>query len=139
MANTTYGVNDALAVKLWSNRMDVEALKETVAGEYMGSGAGSLAQIMTETTKGAGDSIRYGIRMLATGAGTTENESQEGNEESLTRYSDTLLINEIGHAHRVKAEGTIDRQRVPYDLREESYDSLKDWFADRINVCALAA
>lgn len=133
MATHTIGVNDALAVKLWSNRMDVEALKETTAYEFMGTGAGSLCQIMTETQKGAGDSIKWGIRMLATGEGTTENETQEGNEEGLTRYSDTMVINELGHAHRVRAEGTIDRQRVPYDMREECYDSLKDWTADRID------
>lgn len=134
MAVHTIGVNDALAVKLWSNRMDVEALKETTAYEFMGTGAGSLCQIMTETQKGAGDSIKWGIRMLATGDGTTENETQEGNEEGLTRYSDTMLINELGHAHRVRAEGTIDRQRVPYDMREECYDSLRDWSADRIDT-----
>jgi N4-gp56 family major capsid protein len=134
MSTHTIGVNDALAVKLWSNRMDVEALKETVASEYMGSGAGSLCQIMTETQKGAGDSIKWGIRMLANGEGTTENETQEGNEEGLTRYSDSLLINELGHAHRVRNEGTIDRQRVPYNMREECYDSLKDWYADRIDT-----
>lgn len=134
MAVHTIGVNDALAVKLWSNRMDVEALKETTAYEFMGTGAGSLAQIMTETQKGAGDSIKWGIRMLATGEGTTENETQEGNEEGLTRYSDVMVINELGHAHRVRAEGTIDRQRVPYDMREECYDSLKDWTADRVDT-----
>lgn len=134
MAVATYGVNDPLAVKLWSKRMDVEALKETTAYEYMGSGAGSLVQIMTETSKGDGDFVKWGIRILAIGEGTTENETQEGNEEGLTRYSDGLVINELGHAHRVKNEGkTIDRQRVPYDLREESYDSLKDWFAARID------
>lgn len=134
MAVHTIGVNDALAVKLWSNRMDVEALKETTAYEFMGTGAGSLCQIMTETQKGAGDSIKWGIRMLATGEGTTENETQEGNEEGLTRYSDIMVINELGHAHRVRAEGTIDRQRVPYDMREECYDSLKDWSADRFDT-----
>lgn len=134
MATHTIGVNDALAVKLWSNRMDVEALKETTAYEFMGTGAGSLCQIMTETQKGAGDSIKWGIRMLASGEGTTENETQEGNEEGITRYSDVLLINELGHAHRVRAEGTIDRQRVPYNMREECYDSLKDWYADRIDT-----
>lgn len=134
MATHTIGVNDALAVKLWSNRMDVEALKETTAYEFMGTGAGSLCQIMTETQKGAGDSIKWGIRMLATGEGTTENETQEGNEEGITRYSDVLLINELGHAHRVRAEGTIDRQRVPYNMREECYDSLKDWSADRVDT-----
>lgn len=134
MATHTIGVNDALAVKLWSNRMDVEALKETTAGEFMGTGAGSLCQIMTETQKGAGDSVKWGIRMLATGEGTTENQTQEGNEEGLTRYSDLMVINELGHAHRVRNEGTIDRQRVPYNMREECYDSLKDWTADRIDT-----
>lgn len=134
MAVHTIGVNDALAVKLWSNRMDVEALKETTAYEFMGTGSGSLCQIMTETQKGAGDSVKWGIRMLATGEGTSENETQEGNEEGLTRYSDIMLINELGHAHRVRAEGTIDRQRVPYDMREECYDSLKDWTADRFDT-----
>lgn len=134
MATTSYGVNDALARKLWSNRMDVEALKETTAYEFMGSGSSNLAQIMSETTKESGDSIRFGIRMLPTGDGTTENETQEGDEEGLTRYHDTLLINEIGHAHRTKWKGTIDLQRVPYDVREECYDSLKDWFADRIDT-----
>jgi N4-gp56 family major capsid protein len=134
MSIATQGVNDALTVKLWSQRMDVEALKETTAYEFMGEGAGSLCQIMSETKKGAGDRIRWGIRMLATGAGTTENETQEGNEEGLTRYYDELLINELGHAHRVRNEGTIDRQRVPYDMREECYDSLKDWYADRIDT-----
>lgn len=134
MATTSYGVNDALAVKLWSTRMDVEALKETTAYEFMGSGSGSLAQIMTETQKGAGDSVKWGIRMLPTGEGTSENETQEGNEEGLTRYTDQLVINELGHAHRVKQEGTIDRQRVPYNLREECFDSLKDWLADRVDT-----
>lgn len=134
MSTHTIGVNDALAVKLWSQRMDVEALKETTAYEFMGSGSGALCQIMTETQKGAGDRIRWGIRMLATGAGTSESETQEGNEEGLTRYYDELVINELGHAHRVRAEGTIDRQRVPYDMREECYSSLKDWTADRIDT-----
>ncbi|WP_376710366.1 N4-gp56 family major capsid protein [Pseudochrobactrum lubricantis] len=134
MATTVQPVNDALTVKLWSQRMDVEALKETTAYQYMGEKAGSLCQIMTETKKGAGDQITWGIRMLATGDGTTENEVQEGNEESLTRFNDKMVINELGHAHRVRNEGTIDRQRVPYNMREESYDSLKDWMADRIDT-----
>ena len=134
MAVHTIGVNDALAVKLWSSRMDVEALKETVAYEYMGEDAGSLCQIMTDAQKKAGDRIRWGIRMLPTGEGTTESQTQEGNEESLTRYYDELFINELGHAHRVRNEGTIDRQRVPYDMREECYQSLKDWAADRIDT-----
>ena len=140
MASTSYGVNDALAVKLWSTRMDVEALKDTTAYEFMGSGSGSLCQIMTETQKDSGDSVRFGLRMLLTGDGTTEGQGQEGNEEALTRYHDTLLINELGHAVRVNWKGTISLQRVPYDVRDEAYEGLKLWWQDRVNpVCALAA
>lgn len=134
MATTSYGVNDALAVKLWSKRLDVEALADTQFARFMGSTAGSLAQIMTETEKGPGDQVTWGIRMLASGEGKTENETLEGNEESLTKYSDNLVINELRHAHRVRSEKTIDAQRVPYDLREECYESLKDWFADRLDT-----
>lgn len=134
MATTTYGVNDALTVKLWSRRLDVEALKETSFGRFLGEGSTSLCQIMPDTSKGAGDRVRWGIRMLAAGDGTTESEMQEGNEESLTKYYDEMLINELGHAHRVRNEGTIDAQRVPYDLREECFESLRDWYADRYDT-----
>lgn len=134
MSTYSVPVNDSLAVKLWSQRMDVEALKETVAYEYMGTGAGQLCQIMTETKKDSGDRIRWGLRMLATGAGTSEGQTQEGNEESLTRYYDELMINELGHAHRAKGKTTIDRQRIPYDVQEECFESLRDWWADRIDT-----
>jgi N4-gp56 family major capsid protein len=132
MATQRFGVNDAATVKLWSKRMDAEALYKTIASEYIGKDKSSLAQIQDETQKGAGDYVKFGIRMLAQGDGTTEGETQEGNEESITRYMDGLYINEIGHAHRT-ADGktTIDVQRVPYDLREECYDSLTDWFSAR--------
>lgn len=135
MAITTYGVNDALAVKLWSKRLDVEALKETFYADYVGSTGSYLAQEMTETKKGAGDSITWALRSLLSGEGVTENEVLEGNEESLSTYSDSLIVNELNHAVRVRNKGTIDAQRVPYDLREEAYDALKDWAVDRLNNC----
>lgn len=134
MATTSYGVNDALAVKLWSKRLDVEVLPDTHFARFMSASAGSLAQNMTETEKGPGDQVTWGIRMLAAGEGKTENETLEGNEESLTKYSDAMVINQLRHAHRVKGKHTIDAQRVPYDLREECYESLKDWYADRLDT-----
>lgn len=134
MATTTYGLNDALTVKLWSKRLDVEALKETSFAAFIGEGKESLVQTMPDLQKEAGDRVRWGIRFQASGDGTTENEIQEGNEESLTKHYDEMVINELGHAHRVKHDGTIDVQRVPYDLREECYESLRDWFANRYDT-----
>lgn len=133
MAITSYGVNDALAVKLWSKKLDHEALKYTDIGPLIGTDPNSIIHLKTETQKGKGDRITYGIRMQLSGAGFTENQLAEGNGESLTTYSDSLLINELGHVVGVKSEYTIDQQRVPFDLREEAQGGLRDWYAKRFS------
>lgn len=134
MAITSYGVNDALAVKLWSKKLDHEALKYTDIGALIGTDANSIIHLKTETQKGVGDRITYGIRMQLQGAGFTENQLAEGNGESLTTYSDGLVINELGHVVGVKSEYSIDQQRVPFNLRDEAKDGLKDWYAKRYSV-----
>jgi hypothetical protein len=55
-----------------------------------------------------GDQVTYGIRMQLNGAGFTENQLAEGNGESLSIYSDALVINELGHVVGVKNGNTID-------------------------------
>ena len=134
MATTTYGVNDALAVKLWSQKLAVEALKATPIAPLIGKSANSIIQHKTETTKGKGDKITFGLRMQLRGRGVTEGQSQEGNEESLTTYSDAVYINELSHAVRVKNEQTIDNQRILFDARMEAKDGLRDWYADRLSL-----
>jgi N4-gp56 family major capsid protein len=132
VAVTSYGVNDALAVKLWSKELAVEALKKTYFKDFIGSGAGSLIQLKTETSKGAGDQITFGLRMQASGAGVLGDGVLEGNEESLTTYSDAVLIDQLRHAH--VTGGRMSEQRVPFDLRQECKDSLSDWWANRLDT-----
>jgi N4-gp56 family major capsid protein len=134
MATTSFGVNDALAVKLWSKTLDAEALKYTDIGPLIGDSPNSIIHRKTETSKGAGDQVTYGIRMQLSGSGFTENQLAEGNGESLTLYSDKLVINELGHNVGVKAQGTIDQQRVPFNLRSEARDGLADWWAKRMSM-----
>lgn len=131
MATTSFGVNDALAVKLWSKELAVEALKKTYFANFIGSGASSLIQLKTETSKGAGDKITYGLRMQASGDGVLGDGVLEGNEESLTTYSDAVLIDQLRHAH--VTGGRVSEQRVPFDLRQECKDSLSDWWANRMD------
>lgn len=133
MALTTYGVNDTLAVKLWAKALSAEALKETYIGRFIGTSASSLIHMKTELSKGPGDRLTFGLRMQLSGDGVTEGQTLEGNEESLTTYSDNLLINELSHAVRVKNNGTIDAERVPFNLRDEAKSGLKDWYAGRID------
>lgn len=134
MSTTDFGVNDALAVKLWSKVLDSEALKATEIAPLIGDDAGSIIQRKSETSKGAGDQVTFGIRFQLNGDGFTENELAEGNGESLSIYSDKIIINELGHVVGVKSENTIDQQRVPFTLREEARDGLADWYAKRLSV-----
>ncbi len=134
MAVTEYGVNDALAVKLWSKKLSVEVLKETEIADYMGEDDNSLWQIKTETQKSAGDKITHGLRMQLTGTGVQGDGTLEGNEEQLTTYSDSIYIDQLRHA--VRSGGKMSEQRVPFSVRQEALAGLKDWWVDRLAVSA---
>ena len=58
--------------------------------------------------------------------------SLEGNEESLSTYTDDLYIDQLRHA--VKSAGKMTEQRIPWSIREEAMLGLKDWWAGRIDT-----
>lgn len=134
MAVTTYGVNDTLSNKLWAKKLTAEALKQTYFGKFMGSGSDAMIQMKNETSKTSGDKVTFGLRMQLSGDGVTEAQTLQGNEESLTTYADSILINELHHAVRVKNSTSIDAQRVPFNLRDEGKSGLRDWFANRFDT-----
>ena len=100
MAVTTYGTNNALAVKLWSKRLSVEALKATWIYKFVGEGTEAMIQVKDETSKSAGDQITYGLRMQLNGNGVLGDGTLEGQEEALVTYSDALVINQLRNAVR---------------------------------------
>lgn len=134
MAVTTWGVNDASAVKFWSKTLDAEVLKETFYERFIGSSATSLATQKTEFSNGKGDEVRYSLRYLLNGRGVGEGQVLEGNEEALSIYQDSLRLSELRHAVRFKSDVTIDDQRVPFNTRSEARDAMKDWFPDRLDT-----
>jgi N4-gp56 family major capsid protein len=129
MADTAYGVNANEAVKLWSRKLAREALRKCYIKNFMGPGSDSLIQVKPEVNKGPGDRVRVTLRMQLTGEGTQGDAMQEGNEESLTTFTDDLLINQLRHA--VRSEGKMTEQRIPFNIREEAMMGLSDWWADR--------
>lgn len=132
MAVSSWGTNDPLAVKLWSKKLAVEALKQTWASKFMGMDSSSLIQIKDEAQKSAGDKITYGLRMQLTGQGVQGDGTLMGNEEALTTYSDAVVINQLRHA--VRSAGRMSQQRVPFDVRQEALSGLRDWWADRFDA-----
>jgi len=135
MSTTAYGVNDTLSNKLWAKKLNVEALKTTYFGKFMGEGSSNMIQIKPELEKSAGDQVTIGLRVQLAGDGVTEGQSLQGNEEALSTYSDKLTINELAHAVRVRNKNSIDAQRVPFNLRSEGKDGLTDWFSNRFDTC----
>jgi len=129
MADTAYGVNAAEAVKLWSRKLAREALRKCYIKTFMGPDSDAMIQVKPETNKEPGDRIRVTLRMQLTGDGVQGDATQEGNEESLSTYTDDLIINQLRHA--VRSEGKMTEQRIPFSIREESMMGLSDWWADR--------
>jgi N4-gp56 family major capsid protein len=132
MATTAYGVNHPLAQKLWAKKLFHESIGESFVGKFTGSSDNSLIHLKTETKKDAGDRITVGLRMNLTGAGIQGDATLEGNEEALVTYSDNVFIDQLRHA--VRSSGKMSEQRIPWEVREEAREGLKDWWTERIEV-----
>ena len=133
MSTTSYARSDALTVEKWAKRLAHEAGKGTEISPLMGENTTSIIQVKNEIKSG-GDKITVGLRVRPTGAGTSSTQTLEGNEEALTTYSDSLVVDELNHALRVKGNGTISQQRVLFNMRDEARAGLSEWFSDRYSV-----
>lgn len=134
MATTTFAVNDAMAVKLWSKKV-IEAERDTSdVAKLMGESDDSIIQEKKDTSKGPGDQVTFALRARLAGKGFTEGQKAQGNAEGLSFYSDAVVINELGMTVGVRGKGTIDAQRVPFDLREQGKSGLVEWWRDRKSI-----
>ena len=134
MAQTTFGVNDALAVKLWAKRLEYDIVYRTDISSLIGTSANSIIHLKTETSKESGDKVTFPLMKKLTGDGFTESEIAEGNGESLSLYSDAVTINELGHVVDIPNKGrSIDAQRVPVNLREAARMGLRTWKGERMS------
>lgn len=133
MATTSYGVNHAMAKKLWSAKLFHEVTGKTFWGKFMGEGQTSLIQFKRDLAKDKGDRITIGLRMLLSGSGIQGDDTLEGNEEALNVYTYNLLIDQLRHATR--SAGKMSEQRVPFSVREENRMALEDWWVERLDTC----
>ena len=132
MAVSSYGTNHPMAVKVWARKLFVEALKQTKFSRFVGNTPSSCVQRRTEVSKGPGDRVTIGLRLQLSQPGTQGDSTLEGNEEALNLYTDNLFIDQLRHA--VRTGGKMSQQRVPFSIREESMEGLRDWWADRLDA-----
>lgn len=132
MATTAITTNSAEAVKLWTEKLHRDSVKESFFGsKLMGSDANNIVHVKNDLEKKAGDRIRFAIRMRLAGAGVTEGQTLEGNEESLLSYTYDLTLGEVAHA--VRDNGPMTRQRSMFSVNEESRMALKDWYTEKLD------
>lgn len=130
---TNFSVNDPLAVLTWSKKLSVEALAATQYGKFISSDANNIIQQKDEVSASAGTKITYGLRKQLTGTGIQGDGTLQGQEESLSVYSDALFVDQLRHA--VNVGGRMSQQRVPFEVREEARLGLQDWYAGRFDTC----
>lgn len=128
MAQTAYGVNAPEARKAWEKAVAIETLDKTYIGQFIGKDDNSLIQEKGDMKKDKGDKVTFTLRMQLTGRGVQGDAVLKGNEEALTTYTDSVLIDQRRHA--ASAGGRMSRQRVPWDVRMQCSNALSDWAAD---------
>lgn len=134
MAETRFETSDALTVSKWASRLGYDVVYRTALSALVGTDENSIIHLKTELTKGPGDNVTFPLMKKLTGDGFTSGEVAEGNGESLSLYSDNVVINELGHVVDVPNEGrAIDTQRVPIKLRAAAKNGLMTWKQERLS------
>ncbi len=134
---TVTSLPTALVQKAWAKQLWREAEKEYFFAKFTGESPNSIIQIKTDLKKEAGDTITVPLLMDLAGDGITGDNTLEGNEEALQFYDCPVTIDQIRHAVRLK--GRMEEQKTALDLRSAAKDSLKRWFATKMEKMSVAA
>jgi N4-gp56 family major capsid protein len=127
MANTVS--IDALRQELWSKDLldDVMRDVENIM-RFAGTDANNVVQINRDLMKEKGDTETFGLVARLSGFGVTGDDELEGNEESMSSFSEQVLIDQIRNAVRLK--GKLDAQKVVYDQIASARENLRIWMKE---------
>jgi N4-gp56 family major capsid protein len=133
MSYTSFAVNDAMAIKVWSQETAVMERETSEIAKLEGEGDDNIIQVKTDFSKtnGKGDQITFAVRARMGGGGFGAGQRALGNARALTYYSDSVLISELGQTTGIQSENSIDAQRVPMNMRKDAKASLVEWWKDR--------
>jgi len=135
MATTTFATGNSNTVKAWSDRMYYDTIADDTLIGYLRSDNTLVEH--NDLSRGAGDTITYPFLARLSNAGFLGQEVAAGNEQALTYYNDTIKIDELRNAVSIPAKRTIDQQRVKFNLQENTYKVLKNWYIEHMTVGAM--
>ena len=135
MALTNFGLLTDEQKTIWSKDLWKYARNYSFVNQFMGTGANSLIQHITELKKSE-KGARAVITLLADleGDGIAGDRTLEGNEEAMKSYDQVIRIDQLRHANR--HEGRMADQKSVVEFRGNSRDVLAYWLADRVDQMA---
>lgn len=137
MGKTIFTTSNALTKKAFDEQLYRDTIVESCFSKFMSEGDKNIIHVKNDLNGKKGDKVTFGIRMRLTGNGVTEGQILEGNEESLSTYSDDVILGRKRHA--VRDNGALDRQRAVFSISDEARDALKDWGAEKIDKMCIEA
>lgn len=120
---------------VWSMDMWRQARNQSFINQFLGKGANSMIQHVTELKKS-----EKGTRAVMTlltdleGDGIAGDRTLEGNEEAMKSFEQVIRVDQLRHANR--HEGKMADQKSVVTFRENSRDALSYWMSDRVDQMA---
>lgn len=130
MARTIVGLGDPKAVKKFSGMLAVDVARDMYwERKFIGKGATASAPIMqlTELENDAGELITYDLSMQLTQQPIEGDDVQEGTEEGLRFYTDSVYIDQARGG--VSGGGRMTRKRTLHNLRMVGKARMAEWWA----------
>lgn len=122
MANTTGA--SGLRAHIYQKELfkDREDKLFFMANGMSGTDENNILQIKSDLKKEKGDTVNFALTAKLSGAAVTGDSELEGNEESISSYSESVVIDQARFA--VRLTGRYDEQRIAYNMREDAKSKL---------------
>jgi len=115
---------DSLRPEIWSKELwqDVMRGMYFTANGLMGEDDNNIICVKNDLTKNKGDAVTFGLTTRMTGSGVNGDGELEGNEEALSSFSESILIDQKRFA--VRLTGALDEQKASYEMRKDAKNKL---------------
>jgi N4-gp56 family major capsid protein len=121
---------DAMRREVWQKELyqDVVDNLYFTKMNMMGKDDNNIVQIKDELAKESGDTITFGLTAKLTGSGVSGDGELEGNEETISAYSQSIGIDQIRNA--VRLTGKLDEKKNAYNMRSDAKAKLSAWLQE---------
>ncbi len=132
MGKTFIPTGSTAAKKIWDEKIWREAMKQSYFKKFMNNTGTSIVFEKEELMKSKGDTIYFGLRSRLDKGYLPSGTPVEGNENALTTYQDSVVVDEKNFG--IRDGGMIVKQRAFYDLDEESKQALIDQSSENFDL-----